>query len=56
MATMPYLFMRCVIDIICPMSESRQKKFILIMTVYFTKWVEAEAYDKIKITNVWKFV
>ncbi|XP_048605553.1 uncharacterized protein LOC125583053 [Brassica napus] len=41
--TAPYPFMRWGMDIIGPMPASRQKKFILVLTDYFTKWVEAEA-------------
>ncbi|XP_048629975.1 uncharacterized protein LOC125602324 [Brassica napus] len=45
--TAPYPFMRWGMDIIGPMPASRQKKFILVLTDYFTKWVEAEAYASI---------
>ncbi|RVW70451.1 Pol polyprotein [Vitis vinifera] len=33
-----------------------QKKFLLIATDYFSKWVEAEAYASIKDKDVTKFV
>lgn len=33
-----------------------QKKFLLVATDYFSKWVEAEAYASIKDKEVAKFV
>ena len=33
-----------------------QKKFLLVTTYYFSKWVEAEAYASIKDKDVTKFV
>ena len=33
-----------------------QKKFLLIATDYFNKWVEAEAYASIKDKDVFKFI
>ena len=33
-----------------------QKKFLLVATNYFSKWVEAEAYANIKDKDVSKFV
>ena len=33
-----------------------QKKFLLVATDYFNKWVEAEAYASIKDKDVSKFV
>ena len=33
-----------------------QKKFLLIATDYFNRWVKAEAYASIKENNVTKFV
>ncbi|RVW99724.1 hypothetical protein CK203_029181 [Vitis vinifera] len=33
-----------------------QKKFLLVATDYFSKWVEAEAYASIKDKDVTKFV
>ncbi|XP_056854536.1 uncharacterized protein LOC130503993 [Raphanus sativus] len=45
-------------DIIGPMPNSRQRRFILVLTDYFTKWIEAEAFsqvtDKEVRTFVWK--
>ncbi|XP_019100353.1 PREDICTED: uncharacterized protein LOC104778246 [Camelina sativa] len=52
----PYPFMRWAMDFVGPLPASRQKKYILIMTDYFTKWVEAEAYAKIGTNEVQKFV
>ncbi|XP_013594447.1 PREDICTED: uncharacterized protein LOC106302494 [Brassica oleracea var. oleracea] len=54
--TAPYLFMWWGMDIIGPMLSSRQKRFILVLTDYFTKWVEAEAYASITDKEVQKFV
>ena len=33
-----------------------QKKFLLVATDYFSKWVEAEAYANIKDKDVTKFI
>ncbi|RVW56905.1 hypothetical protein CK203_078507 [Vitis vinifera] len=38
-----------------PPSSTRQKKFLLVATDYFSKWVEAEAYASIKDKDVTKF-
>lgn len=38
------------------MPSSRQKRLILVLTDYFTKWVEAEAYANITDKEVQKFV
>ncbi|XP_048611602.1 uncharacterized protein LOC125585924 [Brassica napus] len=54
--TAPYPFMRWGMDIIGPMPASHQKKFILVLTDYFTKWVEAEAYASITDKEVQNFV
>ncbi|XP_056862280.1 uncharacterized protein LOC130509965 [Raphanus sativus] len=57
-STAPYPFMRWGMDIIGPMPNSRQRRFILVLTDYFTKWIEAEAFsqvtDKEVRTFVWK--
>ncbi|XP_056853016.1 uncharacterized protein LOC130502257 [Raphanus sativus] len=45
--TAPYPFMRWGMNIIGPLPTSRQKRFILVLTDYFTKWVEAEAYANV---------
>ncbi|RVW68796.1 Gag-Pol polyprotein [Vitis vinifera] len=39
-----------------PPSSAAQKKFLLVATDYFSKWVEAEAYASIKDKDVTKFV
>ncbi|XP_048613129.1 uncharacterized protein LOC111208165 [Brassica napus] len=54
--TAPYPFMRWGMDIIGLRPASRQKKFILVLTDYFTKWVEAEAYASITDKEVKNFV
>ena len=53
--TAPYPFMRWGMGIIGQMQSSRQKKFILVLMDYFTKWVEAEAYANITDKEVQKF-
>jgi len=52
----PYPFMRWSMDIIGPMHPSRQKKLVLILTDYFSKWIEAESYASIKDAQVESFV
>ncbi|XP_019089230.1 PREDICTED: uncharacterized protein LOC109128021 [Camelina sativa] len=56
----PYPFMRWTIDIIGLLAASRQKRYILVLTDYFTKWVEAESYTNIKAKDVqlfvWKYI
>ena len=43
-------------DIVGPLSIAVvQKKFMLIATDYFSKWVEAEAYTSIKDKDISKF-
>ncbi|MBW1279401.1 integrase zinc binding domain-containing protein, partial [Escherichia coli] len=46
--TSPYPFMRWAMDIIGPLHPSKQKRFLLVLTDYFSKWVEAEAFASIK--------
>lgn len=53
--TAPYPFIRWGMDIIGPMPNSRQKRFILVLTDHFIKWVEAEAYASITDKEVQKF-
>ena len=44
-------------DIVGPLSvAAAQKKFLLVATDYFSKWVEAEAYVSTKDKDVTKFV
>ncbi|XP_019096180.1 PREDICTED: uncharacterized protein LOC109130727 [Camelina sativa] len=56
----PYPFMRWAMDIIDPLPTSRQKRYILVLTNYFAKWVEVESYANIKAKDVqlfmWKFI
>ena len=54
--TSPYPFMRWAMDIVSPMPPSKQKRYLLIMTDYFTKWVEAESYATIRSLDIQKFV
>ena len=54
--TAPYPFMRWGMDIIGPMPSSRQKRFVLVLTDYFTKWIEAEAFASITEKEVQRFV
>ncbi|KAF8048359.1 hypothetical protein N665_2550s0002 [Sinapis alba] len=50
--TSPYPFMRWAMDIIGPMLSSRQRRYILVLTEYFTKWVEAEAFVQVTYKEV----
>lgn len=44
-------------DIVGPLSTATsQKKFMLVATDYFNKWVEVEAYANIKDKDVTKFI
>ena len=44
-------------DIVGPLPiTAAQKKFLLVATDYFSKWVEAEAYANIKDKDVTKFI
>ena len=44
-------------DIVGPLpTTAAQKKFLLVATDYFRKWVEAEAYASIKDKDVTRFV
>ncbi|KAG7543161.1 Integrase catalytic core [Arabidopsis thaliana x Arabidopsis arenosa] len=57
----PYLFMRWSMDIIGPMHRStRGVQYLLVLTDYFYKWIEAEAYisiqDSIVKTFLWKHI
>ena len=54
--TAPYPFMRWGMDIIGPMPSSQQKRFVLVLTDYFTKWIEAEAFASITEKEVQRFV
>ncbi|XP_048611680.1 uncharacterized protein LOC125585976 [Brassica napus] len=52
----PYPFMRWAMDIIGPLPCSRQRRFILVLTDYFTKWIEVEAYAQVTDKEVCGFV
>ncbi|KAL1218142.1 hypothetical protein V5N11_033130 [Cardamine amara subsp. amara] len=52
----PYPFMRWAMDIVGPLPPSNHKKYLIFMTDYFTKWVEAEAYSSIHDDEVKKFI
>nr|CAN74304.1 hypothetical protein VITISV_013003 [Vitis vinifera] len=53
----PWPFAQWGMDIVGPFPTApAQKKFMLVTTDYFNKWVEAEAYASIKDKDVTKFV
>ena len=53
----PYPFMKYSMDIVGPLPRANdQCKYLLILTDYFTKWVEAEAYAEIKDSDVESFI
>ncbi|KAG7552744.1 Retrotransposon gag domain [Arabidopsis thaliana x Arabidopsis arenosa] len=53
----PYPFMRWSMDIIGPLHRStRGAQFLLVLTDYFSKWIEAEAYASIKDSAVNTFI
>lgn len=54
--TSSYPFMRWAIKIIGPMHKSRQKCVLLVLTNYFSKWMEAEAFTKIRDAQVESFI
>lgn len=55
--TCPRPFAYWGMDIVRPLpTAASQKKFLLIATDYFSKWVEVEAYANIKDKDVTKFV
>ncbi|KAG7559308.1 Ribonuclease H domain [Arabidopsis thaliana x Arabidopsis arenosa] len=54
--TSPYPFMRWSMDIIGPLHNSKQKKLVLVLTDYFSKWIEADSYASIKDAQVENFV
>ena len=55
--TSPWPFVQRVMDIVglLPTGAS-QKKFLLVATDYFSKWLEEKAYASIKDKDVSKFV
>jgi len=54
--TSPYPFMRWAMDIVGPLHNSKQKRFLLVLTDFFSKWVEADSYASIKDVQVESFV
>ena len=55
--TSPWLFGQWEMDIVSPLPvAAAQKKFLLMTTDYFSKWIEVEAYTNIKDKDVSKFV
>ncbi|RVW20503.1 Retrovirus-related Pol polyprotein from transposon 412 [Vitis vinifera] len=55
--TSPWPFAQWGMDIVGPLpTAAAQKKFLLVATDYFSKWVEAEAYASIKDKDVKRFV
>ncbi|KAG7533301.1 Reverse transcriptase domain [Arabidopsis thaliana x Arabidopsis arenosa] len=53
----PYPFMRWSMDIIGPLHRStRGVQYLLVLTDYFSKWIEAEAYVSIKDSAVNTFL
>lgn len=55
--TSPWPFAQWGMDIVGPLpAAAAQKKFLLVTTDYFSKWVEAEAYASIKDKDVTKFI
>jgi len=54
--TTPYPFIRWAMDIVGLMPPSGSNRFLLVLTDYFTKWVEAQAYYEVKSTDVVAFI
>lgn len=55
--TSPWSFSQWGMDIVGSLpTATTQKKFLLGATDYFSKWVDAEAYDSIKDKDVMKFI
>ncbi|RVW97559.1 Transposon Ty3-I Gag-Pol polyprotein [Vitis vinifera] len=53
----PWPFTLWGMDIVSPLPiASAQKKFLLVATDYFSKWVEVEAYASIKDKDISKFI
>ncbi|KAG7568049.1 Integrase catalytic core [Arabidopsis thaliana x Arabidopsis arenosa] len=53
----PYPFMRWSMDIVGPMHRStRSVQYLLVLTDYFSKWIEAEAYVNIQDSDVKTFL
>ena len=55
--TSPLLFAQWGMDIVGPLPiATAQKKFLLVATNYFSKWVEVEAYAYIKDKDIFEFI
>lgn len=53
----PYLFMKYFIHVVGPLPTApNQKRYMLFVTDYFSKWFEAEAYSNIQDIHVEKFI
>ncbi|XP_056849746.1 uncharacterized protein LOC130499575, partial [Raphanus sativus] len=56
----PYPFMRWSMDIVGPLvpsgSGKKKLRFLLVLTDYFTKWIEAEAFQQVTRVEVEQFV
>ncbi|KAF8087328.1 hypothetical protein N665_0589s0009 [Sinapis alba] len=52
----PYPFIRWSIDIVGPLHNLKRKCFLLVLTNFFSKWVEADSYARIKDVQVENFV
>lgn len=53
----PWPFMRWGMDIVGPIGpENSTKRYFLLATDYFTKWIEGETYKEIKQKNVIQFI
>ena len=52
----PYPFMRWSMDIVGPLQNTKKKRFLLVFTDFFSKWVEADSYASIKDVQVENFV
>ncbi|KAG7600733.1 Ribonuclease H-like superfamily [Arabidopsis suecica] len=46
--TSPYPFMHWSMDIISPLHNSKQKKLVLVLIDYFSKWIEVDSFANIK--------
>ena len=51
-----YPFMHWAMDIVGPLHNSKQKCFLLVLTDFFSKWVEADSYASKKDVQVENFV
>ena len=54
----PYPFMKWSMDVVGPLVPSRpaQLRFLLVLTDYFTKWIEAEAFSNVTSATVTSFI